>query len=272
MFAGLKSRVATLRGNRSLASDLKRVTDSGVAEIPKELLDVIIEASNITESRREIMGHLRDCYKEPSAAKRWRRIHAAMLLTESLMLSGSTLILAETAEGHHFDVVQCLSFLENFELTTDRAAQHMMRAKAKELRAALIPRLESASQEGLLKQFEDAAASAENASTCSPGSSTGTLDDSECHGVTLPKVPEGSVLGRQMILNGIVTVGHSEDTDDESGSDEAQAPVRYREQRGSSGRTTDSQCRSKAPESIAAGSSQTTTSALPSPTVDLLGL
>jgi len=273
MFAGLKSRVATLRSTRSLASDLKRVTDSGVAEIPKELLDVILEAANDTDSRREIMKHLRDCYKEPSPAKRWRRIHAAMLLTESLMLSGSTVILAETSEGHHFDVVQCLSFLEHFELTTDRAAQHMVRGKAKELRAALIPRLESASQEGLLKQFEDAAASAENASTCSPGSSTGTLEDSEYHGVTLPKVPEGSVFGRQMILNGIVTVGHSEDTDDESGSDEAQAPVRYREQRGSSCKTTDSQCRSKAPESTtAAGSSQTATSALPSPTVDLLGL
>eukprot|EP00930_Biecheleria_cincta_P096379 TRINITY_DN88239_c0_g1_i1.p1 TRINITY_DN88239_c0_g1~~TRINITY_DN88239_c0_g1_i1.p1 ORF type:complete len:273 (-),score=43.40 TRINITY_DN88239_c0_g1_i1:260-1078(-) len=272
MFAGLKSRVANLRGNKSLASDLKRVTDSGATEIPKELLDVIVDAANDTDSRREIMGHLRDCYKEPSPAKRWRRIHAAMLLTEGLMLSGPTVILAETAEGHHFDVVQCLSFLEHFELTTDRAAQHMVRSKAKELRAALIPRLQSASQEGLLKQFEDTAASAENASTCSPGSSTGTLEDSEWHGVTLPKVPEGSVLGRQMILNGVVTVGHSEDTDDESSSDEAHAPVRYREQRGSSGRASEGQCRSKAPESIAPGSSKTATSTLPSPTVDLLGL
>lgn len=270
MFAGLKSR---LRGNNSLASNLKRATDSGVTEIPKELLDAITEASNDTDSRREIMGHLRGCYKEPSPAKRWRRIHAAMVLTESLMLSGSTVILAETAEGHHFDVVQCLSFLEHFELTTDRAAQHMVRAKAKELRAAIIPRLESASQEGLLKQLEDAASSAESASTCSPGSAAGALEsDAEWHGVTLPKVPEGSVVGRQMILNGIVAVGHAEDTDDESSSDEARPPVRYHDQCRSSGRTSNNECRPKSPESRTASLSQTTPSAAPSATVDLLGL
>lgn len=273
MIAGLKNRVATLRGGQGLQADLKRVTDSGVTDIPKELLTTIVEASSDADSRREIMKHLQACLAEPAGAKKWRRIYAGLLLTESLMLNGSNVILAETAEGHHFDVVQRLAFLEHFELTSDRRAQHMMRTKAKELRVALIPQLQSASDEGLLKQMVDAATVAENASTCSPGSNatiqTGSslkteTETNEWHGVELPKAGDAcSTIPK--VINGIVAVGHNDDTtDEESSGNENKSGGAPREQHRSSKKERDQR------SSLAQGSPSPVAAASPAQTVNLL--
>jgi len=227
MIAGLKAKVAKLHGHsgNSLHADLKRITDAGLAEIPQELIEVVVEASHDANSRREVMNHLRQCLAEQSS-KHWRRVYAGLILVENLLLKpNSQVILAETAEGYHFDVAQRLAFLEHFELNTDHRAQHMVRGKAKELRMNLIPKLQAASEEGLLKHMEESVASQENASTCSLGSSctvnsvnTTTSDEEEWHGVELPseKMP-----GSKVVIDGIVSVGHDDDTTDESSGDEA---------------------------------------------------
>lgn len=217
----------------TLDADLKRVTDSGVIEIPKELLDVVSEASNTEENRRTIMNHLRECLAEPSG-RRWRRIHAALALVEELVKSGAPFaneLLLETSEGRHFDLVQRLSLLEHFECTTDRRVQNMVRSKASTLRSDVVPRLETAGElhddgrDGRDRETKEA----KESSTSSPGmasvASCSTADTQSLSGRSVsPPRPAG-----RMILNGIVAVGHRDDTSSESSGDEAPRPVSFRE-------------------------------------------
>eukprot|EP00413_Alexandrium_margalefii_P036466 CAMPEP_0204596628 /NCGR_PEP_ID=MMETSP0661-20131031/53342_1 /ASSEMBLY_ACC=CAM_ASM_000606 /TAXON_ID=109239 /ORGANISM="Alexandrium margalefi, Strain AMGDE01CS-322" /LENGTH=282 /DNA_ID=CAMNT_0051607247 /DNA_START=45 /DNA_END=893 /DNA_ORIENTATION=- len=224
---GLFSRAFGGGGN-GLDADLKRVTESGVIEVPKDLLATVSQASNNADDRREIMKHLRECLAEP-AHKRWRRIYAALLLVEDLLKNGSQELLTETAEGHHFDLVQRLSLLEHFEFSTDKRVQGMVRAKATALRGDVVPRLQTAHDRG-------GEVSRDCASTCSPGAapsscstaSTAANYSSATGGAgSAPwRPPEG-----QMVLNGIVAVGHTDDTTSESGGDEAPKAVQFREAR-----------------------------------------
>lgn len=215
-------------------ADLKKITHSEVLDIPKDLFAPVVEASYREEDRVEIMKHLRECLAEQSG-KHWRRIIGGLLLVENLLKNGSPVLLAETAEGRHFDLVQRLSFLEVFD-NTDKRVMNMVRHKAESLRKEVVPLLQNAN----LKDAEDAIR--DTASTCSPGAlSTVTKStiSSSCKGFGSDDLfVEGATVEPEaakgvMVLNNIVAVGHNDDTTDESDGDEEKrrAPVHFREQK-----------------------------------------
>jgi len=141
-------------------------------------------------------------------------------LVEDVLKNGSQELFDETAEGHHFDLVQRLSLLERFECTTDKRIQNMVRSKASGMRGDVIRRLETAGESGSVQEANCDRASTESPgtarSTCSTaasGSYGSNTSSSESGGA--PWRPEG-----QMVLNGIVAVGHTDDTTSESSGDE----------------------------------------------------
>lgn len=160
MVTDLLFRVACHGGtDEPLNIHLKRITDSaytrktlGGSDIDGEFIAPVIQESHDGDCRREIMRHLRQCLSEPSG-KRWQRIYGGLALTEKLIEFGSHDLAIEVAHGHHFDLVQKVSFLEYFDGQargcSDRRAQNVVRTKAKELLAKLVPLLESASEEEL---------------------------------------------------------------------------------------------------------------------------
>jgi len=236
-----------------LTTALKRATESGVIDVPKELLDTIVEASTSEGDRKEIMAHLRECLKEPSGRK-WRNVHAALVVAEDLLGQGrgSPELIGEVACGLHFDLVQRLAFLEAYQ-HTETHARGMVRSKARALRATLVPRIQQAfdhvdapPEPELKKQdFQELppnvrAAPEDSASTCSTsgprsvdgsvasidtsgsGSATCAGDVSQ-HGVGAPPDPKQAGGARVLYsLGNIVALGHSDDTTDESSGDEEQ--------------------------------------------------
>jgi len=211
-----------------LLADLKKATESGVIEVPKELLSIVVQASHGEEERREIMQHLRSCLAEPSS-RQWRRIYAGLLLVEDLAKNGSPELLVETSEGRHFDLVQRISFLEKFECMDDRRVQNMVRTKASALRTEIVERLQTAGEgRSAEPAAKDAAPSQEVASVGSSASTAAEAGGHCCSDDAPPwRPPEG-----QMVLNGIVTVGHTDDTTSESsGGEGPRKAVHYREAR-----------------------------------------
>jgi len=243
MFAGLKSRVSGFRGGSTLDGELKQVTSSGVIDIPKDLLTPVCEASHTgEEARSKIMTHLRECLSDPSA-KNWRKIYAALVLVEELMKSGAPALVAETAEGHHFDLVQRLSFLELFQQSADKRAEKTVRTKASALRLVLIQKLQHASSldtgEAAKDTMSSCSAGAPSIASCSTAASSITITSTSISSedsMRRPQTPE-KPKGR-MILNGIVAVGHSDDTTSEESCAE-NAPVRYSEPKRASRRERD---------------------------------
>lgn len=157
----------------SLEPALARITDSGLVDIPDELFTPVIEESREEHGRKVIMNHLRQCLTDVAKPKAWKRLHAAMILIEELMTNGSAALLAETAVGRHFDVVQKLSFVERFQHTSNERAQSMVRAKAKSLRYSLAEKLR---EFGANKVGKWADADEDTESTCSPkGSVAGSI-------------------------------------------------------------------------------------------------
>lgn len=228
MWSRLSGRGAA--GSKTLPADLKRVTHSGVIDIPKEVLTPVIEASRNEEDRPEIMQHLRQCLAEP-AGKQWRRIFGALVLAEALVKSGSPALLSETAEGRHFDLVQRLSFLEHFD-DADKRVTNMIRSKAEALRKEVVPLLQNTS----LRDSEDIIK--DTASTCSPGAvSTVTrstaASSSTGFGSDDVFVPPQETSTRPVILNNIVAVGHNDDTTSgsEAEGQTSRAPAQQREPR-----------------------------------------
>jgi len=223
-------------GKKTLAADLKKITHSEVLDIPKEVLAPVVEASKNEDDRPEIMKHLRECLAEPTG-KHWRRIYGGLVLTEALIANGSPVLMQETAEGRHFDLVQRLSFLENFEYS-DKRVMNNIRRKAETLRKEVVPLLQNA----MCKDSDDAK---DTASTCSPGAvsnftqctsassstATGFGSDDVANG-DIPRVAAPETSKGTMILNNIVTVGHNDDTTSESdGGEDKTRAVRYRETR-----------------------------------------
>jgi len=269
MFASLKQRFGGPAGPGStLQADLKRVTESAVIEVPQELLAIIVEASQQgEEERRTIMGHLRECLSE-STVKRWKRIHAALILIEALLQRGAPEIVYETAEGRHFDLVQRLSLLEHFENTSDKRVQNMIRTKATALRAEVVPRLETAADAGERPPKKETTSAIENASTCSPSIAPSLSSGaSSCFGSEdipkLPARPQGL-----MILNGVVAVGHRDDTTSESsGGEGTKKAVAYKTHTRRTARERDSAARcGSSPASAAVAAPKASAG------VDLLGL
>lgn len=217
---------------KTVPEDLRRVTHSEVLDIPQDLLTPVVEASFNEEDRPEIMKHLRECLSE-SSGKHWRRIHAALVLTEALLKGGSSALLSETAEGRHFDLVQRLSFLEHFDYS-DKRVMNSIRKKAAALRKEAVTSLENAAN----RESEDYK---DSSSTCSPGeaststapSSGGCPSESQSNDDEAANTDAVEPIQRIMILNDVVRVGHSDDTTSESEAEEGtvRAAVRYREQR-----------------------------------------
>jgi len=190
----------------------------------------------------------------------------------------------ETAKGHHFDLVQRLSLLEKFECTTDKRIQNMVRSKASGMRAEVVSRLQTAGDSTVVPE-----ANCDCASNCSSGSvhSTCSTAVSGSIGCDTNSSESGGVFWRpegQMVLNGIVAVGHTDDTTSESSGDEvsrrkavAFRPVRVKMgRRKSLAKGSRSQDKSD-PESLGfeKGTRQDPKAALPlapEPEVDLLGL
>jgi len=145
---------------------LNKATDSGVVDVPKDLFKGILEASNDGQSRRAIMMHLFECFTQSTKAKHVRkpylRVHAALILTEELILKGSPALVSEIASGYHFDLLQQLSFLEQFHWTADPRAQALVRSKAQSVRRTVAPKLEGAE---VIQDKGDL--SEDTASTCS---------------------------------------------------------------------------------------------------------
>lgn len=213
------SRVTSSRGC-TLEQNLKRITESGVIDVPTELLQPIIDASNNEEDRRVVMEHLRECLTE-SSGKRWRRICSALALTRDLVRRGDPALLVESASGRHFDLVQRLSLLERFERNTDRRVQTIIRSKAKELGHEVRARLDGA------EIYVGKDPKQDQASTCSPQDfSVKSIDSASVSsmGCFSNDPPRG-----RLVLDGVVTVGHFDDTTSEESGPEDHAPVRYHE-------------------------------------------
>jgi len=263
--------------------DLKRATESGVIDVPRELLDAVVEASSTgEENRREIMRHVRECLAEPSG-RRWRRVHAALLLVEALAKRGAPQLLTETAEGRHFDLVQRLSLLEKFECTTDKRVENMVRSKASALRSEVVGRLHAAGDD-VAEGPSAAELLKDTASTCSPAEPS-VLSCSTAVSFSSESTPPQKLAG-QMILNGVVAVGHCDDTTSESSGGEAAKAVHYREPRRASRRTRDQRrasavssdsegCmeqRCNASAAVAQGGNGSRQANAPAAAMDLLGL
>lgn len=240
--AGLWSRLTGRESTpeKVLQDNLKQITNSSTlvvsSDIPADALTSVVEASQKEDHRQAIMQHLRDCFTE-SSGKQWRRPYSGLLLLEVLLKRGSPELVAETAEGRHFDLVQRLAFLEQSEYI-DKRVQSMLRTKAGSLRKELIPLLENAD----LKDRELAQGSTlETSSTGTPGSVPGSSGASaagfgsegestkETSGSCKKMVGFGSddvasetfkddssEVAKKMVLNNIVTIGHRDDTSSES--------------------------------------------------------
>lgn len=163
-------------GGSTLDDDLKRITDAGVVDIPKELFTSIIQESREEQSRKKIMNHLRQCLTDVSKPKDWKRAYNAMVLAEELMQNGSHALVAETAVGRHFDLVQRLSFFEHFELRSNEPAQKLIRTKAKALRSIVVLKIKAFSGKFKTLGREDVT---DEASTCTPKGSVCTSFYSE---------------------------------------------------------------------------------------------
>jgi hypothetical protein len=181
MVSDLLFRVACQGGgDESLSLHLKRITDAaytrkniGGVAVAGELLAPVVAESHDADCRREIMKHIRECLSEPSG-KRWQKIFGGLVLTEELMKHGSPHLVIECAQGHHFDLVQKVSFLEKFDAAahgcSDRRAQQVIRLKACELLQQLVPQLRLASTEDL--PMNAGLGIKDNLSTCSATSNT----------------------------------------------------------------------------------------------------
>lgn len=213
-------------GNQTpLQADLKRATESNVIEVPKDVLALVVEATRLgEEERREIMMHLRECLAEPQG-RRWRRIYAGLVLIEELLKNGAPELVTETAEGRYFDLVQRLSLLEKFECTNDLRVQNMVRTKASGLRSEVVPRLETHADDPSHKPASSSYTRTGDSTSTGTTSTGGTASSGPAvAGYTGGQLYNMAKPESQMILNGVVAVGHNDDTD--SDSDGGEAPKR----------------------------------------------
>lgn len=213
-------------GGSSIEADLRRITDSDVLDVPKDVLMNIVQASHSADDRREIMKHIRVCLAE-TEGKKWRRIYGGLVLVEQLLQRGSRALMVETAEGHHFDLVQRLTFLESFEYSDDKRVQAMVRQKATVLRSEVITRIDHPGDTEV-KSLSGADVDAEEEREASH-----VLSSASSASVP-PRGPSAAQKG-PVILNGVVSVGHRDDTtSEESGAEDSTAKKIEEKRRGKS--------------------------------------
>eukprot|EP00927_Polykrikos_kofoidii_P011794 TRINITY_DN1503_c0_g1_i1.p1 TRINITY_DN1503_c0_g1~~TRINITY_DN1503_c0_g1_i1.p1 ORF type:complete len:286 (+),score=45.03 TRINITY_DN1503_c0_g1_i1:47-859(+) len=268
MAAGFWSRV-TGRGvdaEGMLLADLKRATDSKLTNIPTELLVPIVDASRTEEGRQDIMKHLHQCLAETSA-KNWLRVHAGLVLVGELLKDGCPALFSETAEGLHFDLVQRLSFIEHFENTADRRAQHMVRTKASALRGEVVARLQDAEASASASGQKDSESTCTGARSLGSGSTVASSTEwSSWSANQKQKAP--------VDISRFVYVGHREDTSSESENEKVE-PAREAK-KGGARKTTQQRRHQRGDSSDSDGGKRAQRRAAsppkyaPPPTVDLL--
>mmetsp|Transcript_10483 Transcript_10483/g.28710 ORF Transcript_10483/g.28710 Transcript_10483/m.28710 type:complete len:340 (-) Transcript_10483:41-1060(-) len=249
---GFWSRLRLGRGGASpLEADLRRITEAESIDTPdKDVLRSIVTSTHDPDDRRDILRHLQECLAE-SSGRRWRRVHGGLVLLEELIKNGAPALITEISEGMHFDPVQRLTFIERFEYKEDRRVQGIVRQKATALRADLIDRLQGGSGEGA------SAASGKASPTRSGGRGgqrptsvsdkgdryVGFGSDSVAGGGASEPDKRGSSSAyvgfgsddvgnhmpdnsgsRKNVVNGLVAVGHRDDTDSDSSGNEGRRP------------------------------------------------
>jgi len=200
------SRAAGLAGVQrctGLDAELKKATDRESIDAPQDAILAIRQASSCEDDRRVIMRHLHFCLTE-SAASRWRRTYLGLLVVEDLLKHGDPALVVETAEGAHFDLVQRLTFLGRFEFGNDKRVENMVRRKADSLRAAWLQR-----QNELDGTLDDKPP--QSFASSSSKATPSKADDQVASGYS--KARKKKNFGG---VGSLVSVGHNEDTSDES--------------------------------------------------------
>lgn len=223
------------RGSRSggggVEADLRKITDAEVLDVPKDALMSIVQASHSSDDRRIIMNHLRVCLCEP-VNKHWRRIYGGLVVVEQLLQRGSRALMIETSEGHHFDLVQRLTFLADFEFREDIRVQAMVRQKAAHLRIEVLTRMENPDDAPVQSLgSEDAAlavASGDGLGNENSEASPPSLPQGISYASASSATPTTSKSSKSRVINGsgrcVVSVGHHDDTTSDSSGAEDRPP------------------------------------------------
>lgn len=241
MVMGLWSRIRGGDGGASqLEADLRRITESETIDAPKETLAMIVQASHNQEDRLVIMTHLQTCMAEANG-KRWRRVYGALVLVEHLLQRGSPELVAETADGLHFDLVQRLTFLSRFSFEADKRVEGIIREKAGQLRTELLDKQElaedgaSGSKEDGNRERQTANAEGGGGRNEAPRARDPVIDERPSGGWDVQGTRGGAAGGGpppsgpravqetkgRMVLDGVVSVGHRDDTSSESEGERA---------------------------------------------------
>jgi len=259
---GIASSFSSKNNSSSIESELKRATHSDTLDISKDALQAIMQATHAEDDRRTIMRHLHSCLSE-NASCHWRRVYLGLLVVEELLKQGDSVIIVETAEGMHFDLVQRLSFLGRYEFGNDKRVEGMVRRKADALRSSWLAR-QLADDGGNVAPASPASAPAADpqGGGLSAKSAVGNLAEHQSGKQQTQRQPVHQQKARKANsygLGSLVSVGHNEDTTDEE-SDGEGAPAVTRQK---SPKDSSSEC------STAAGSAPT--SGTVTPALDLLG-
>lgn len=236
-----------------MEANLRRITDAELVEPPsKETLANVAEATHDAGSRREIMTHLQESFSDIGASQ-WRRLHGGLVLLDNLLKNGSPKVVSEIGDGLHFDPLQKLSFLERFEHADDPRVRSIIRQKAGTLRKILIARLSSV--ETSTEEQPPPPESAAPGTGVSPASESGggnnqnnvVMQNIPCTGFGSESISsdaynfhgpstsssayvgfgsdsmppqtgkqEASRPNSKVVLNGMVRIGHRDDTSSES--------------------------------------------------------
>lgn len=227
-------------GGSAIEADLRRITEAEAIDVPKDALMTIVQATHSVDDRGEIMKHIRGCLAE-SCENRWRRVYGGLVLLEQLLQRGSKTLMLEAAEGKHFDVVQRLTLLEHFSFKSDVRVQGMVRQKAAVLRGEVIQRMQDADDQAP-QSFSGDDANVFDASSNGLGSN-GSNEESRSPSHVLTSAsssappPSSDAPKAPVIINGLVSVGHRDDTSSESGAEDnsrSQVPKQQQKHRGRS--------------------------------------
>lgn len=168
------------------------------------------------------------------------------MLLEEMLRRGAPSLATEISEGRHFDPVQRLTFLEKFEYRDDRRVQGMLRQKATVLRTMVIARMEG---EALPDEKPASPSGRQGPSTVASMSSVSVRAGPDASSADPPRVnpafpgfgsdslpPPPSAAGDSKakgagskLVNGLVSVGHNDDTTSESDVDQGHQAARGRQ-------------------------------------------
>lgn len=159
----------------SLHAALRSATEAPILEVPKDAVLTIVQFSFTADERSEIMRFLYACLVDQSAP-RWRRTCLALAVLQELLDRGAPELLAETASGFHFDLVQRMALLEKYEYDGDLRVQSLIRQRAAAVKRRYRELQLAHSLEGSAGCWQQAAAHVAFSRHCDVDS---TDDDSE---------------------------------------------------------------------------------------------